>query len=415
MVTSVFICYRQELRLAAETLRAAFAQSHDFESWMDEELTGGVEWETTIYRNLLGSDVLLVTVGKGVSESEWVRREIALARAMGVSLVPVTWDLEEKELQHEMRELGISTFQWVRTPNLTPTKLPELVVDLRPHLEAARARTRESVQRTLEPLLRKQEPARRRAPNNQRAATFELAVQGTSVRLHVASGDIAEARNIDVLVSSENNWMQMARFFESRTVSSILRRLGARVHDGRHEDTIQHELDWQLRDRYRPVPAGEVVTTSAGAPGSALADVNKARYIMHAAAVEAVDSTASLVPFSDPIQIKGIVRSCLRSVRSINEVSGLISPPETGQREEQERRAAAGEVPIRSIAFPLFGSGHGGRDSATVVVPIIECIRETLSDPANADIAGWLEDIYISAFLEDDVRAVVGALEGLVG
>lgn len=97
---------------------------------------------------------------------------------------------------------------------------------------------------------------------------------------------LTKTTGIDVLVNSENDYMQMARFFETRTVSSLLRRRGARISGGKYVDTVQQELDFQLGDRARPVQAAEVFITSAGGPDSKLATENKARYIFHVAAVQ---------------------------------------------------------------------------------------------------------------------------------
>ena len=84
------------------------AQRSDYLPWVDQaELSAGMEWERAIYSRLLATDVLLVLVGPGTSASEWVRREIALATALGVSIVPVGSDLSEPEMLAEMKALGI--------------------------------------------------------------------------------------------------------------------------------------------------------------------------------------------------------------------------------------------------------------------------------------------------------------------
>ena len=177
--------------------------------------------------------------------------------------------------------------------------------------------------------------------NNQRAATFSLGVGARSIRLHVASGDIFNVRDIDVLVNSENDYMQMARFFESRTVSSMLRRRGAWIRAGKYEDTIQQELDWQLRERERPVQVAEVFVTSAGDPWSDLARINRARYIFHVAAVRAVDAEGTVVPFRQPHHIETCVRATLSKLTELNQLQGVISPPDTEQRKEQEKACSA--------------------------------------------------------------------------
>ena len=97
-------------------------------------------------------------------------------------------------------------------------------------------------------------------------------------------------RTIDVYVNSENNYMQMARIFESKTVSSLLRFYGSKLDEaGRiDEDTIQDELNQIIRKegiRTRPVMPGIVIATSAGHASSYLRKRLKARYIFHTATV----------------------------------------------------------------------------------------------------------------------------------
>jgi O-acetyl-ADP-ribose deacetylase (regulator of RNase III) len=231
------------------------------------------------------------------------------------------------------------------------------------------------------------------------------------VRLHVASGDISKLRNIDVMVSSENDYMQMARFFESRTVSAILRRRGAQVSGGRYQDTIQQELDWQLGERGRPVQAAEVFATSAGGPGSELAKVNKARAILHVAAVQAVAAENRVIPYKQPQQIEDCVRSALTKLAELNDLDGAFSPPGSAARTEQEARAAAGEGVLRSIVFPLFGTGEGGLKASEVVGPMLDAMTGYLSEPDNGSLAEALSDVYVCAFAQPDVDEVVAALD----
>ena len=124
-----------------------------------------------------------------------------------------------------------------------------------------------------------------KAPDNQKLETFKITAGKSIIPLHLASGDFVKVRNIDVLVNSENDYMQMPQAFEGRTVSSMLRRRGASASGGRYQD-IQQEFEVaQLRDRLRPVQFAEVFATSAGGPDSELARINKAKYVFHVAAV----------------------------------------------------------------------------------------------------------------------------------
>jgi O-acetyl-ADP-ribose deacetylase (regulator of RNase III) len=369
-----------------------------------------MQWETEIYRQLLASDVLVALVGPGTSKSEWVRREIALANALGISVVPVGFDLTDAQMAEETKALSISDLQWIITRNIQLNNGPALMAELDGALRSAFVATKERQRSTLSELLKRQVPTRTKAPDNQRYASFELASEPGNVSLHVASGDIAKIRNIDVVVNSENDYMQMARFFESHTVSSVLRRRGARVKDGRYQDIIQQELDWQLRDRGRPVQASEVFTTSAGGPDSELAKVNKARVIIHVAAVQAVDAESRTIPYKHPQQIETSVRAVLSALADLNQKDGVFSPPDSDQRTEQKYLAASGKGRLRSIIFPLLGTGQGGADTAEVIDPMLDGMISFLSDTDNQVLAEELYDVYISAYTQDDVGTVTAAL-----
>jgi hypothetical protein len=219
-----------------------------------------------------------------------------------------------------------------------------------------------------------------------------------------------KVRNIDVIVNSENDYMQMARFFESHAVSSMLRRHGASVKDGRYLDTIQQELDWQLRERGRPVQASEVFATSAGGPDSTLAKVNKARVILHVAAVQAVDAESRVIPYKHPQQIESSVRAVLSSMAALNRAHCVISPPGSAQRADQERLAAAGRGELKSVIFPLLGTGHGGAPTSEVIGPMIEGILGFISEDENEYLTQILQDIYISAYTKDDFDIVISVL-----
>src|ERR1022692_314445 len=116
----VFVCYKKMLsrqeagervlqkNTEAEIFHYLLSQHGMYEPWVDDAgLGAGMEWEAEIYRQVLASDVLVVLVGPGTSESEWVRREIALATALGVSVVPVGFDLDVPQMAEELKKLTI--------------------------------------------------------------------------------------------------------------------------------------------------------------------------------------------------------------------------------------------------------------------------------------------------------------------
>jgi TIR domain len=370
---NVFVCYKkvlireregktvEQIDSKAGILHYWLKQDAHYLPWMDEaELGAGMIWEAEIYRKILISDVLLVLIGSGTSKSQWVQREIALAHALGIAIVPLGVDLSPDEMLTELKALDLQHFQGKITHNINLQAGEPLLAELRVDLLNAAERTKMQQEETLRGLLTRRIVKPQKAGDNKSTATFVLARGHVALNLHVASGDISKMRGIDAFVNSENDYMQMARFFESKTVSATLRRMGARIRDGRYDDAIQHELDFQLRDRGRPVQYSEVFVTSSGGPVSVLAKENKARYILHVAAVQAVPAEGGVIPFKQPFQIEACVRSVLDKIVELNQNQGMVSPPGSEQRIEQELRAANGDGEIRSVIFPLFGTGQGG-------------------------------------------------------
>lgn len=409
----IFICYKKMLAGERPNEKAGilhFILSQDkagFDPWIDDSgLPAGLAWEAEIYRRILISDVLLVLIGPGTSESQWVRREIALATALGIAIVPLGFDVSRSDMDKELKALDIAHLQGKVTQNIKLTATDLLRGELRPDFLSACQRTKDNQKDTLRELLARRNPPAAKAADNKKAATFAVNAGGRAIPLFIATGDLSKVRDIDVLVNSENDYMQMARFFESRTVSSMLRRRGARLGAGKYVDAIQQELDWQLRDRERPVRAADVFVTSAGAPGSDLVTINRARYIFHVAAVEAVDAEGIVIPFKQAYQIEDCVRKSFSKLAELNQLQGVVSPPETEQRIEQEARAAQGRGLARSIIFPLFGTGQGGSTAAEVIGPMLDGIKGYFDDQDNGELVAAVSEIYISAFKQQDFEDV---------
>ena len=417
---NVFLCHKKVLarqkdghEVEQENVKASILQAilqlhpERYDAWMDEsQIAAGMAWETEIYGRLLVSDVLLIAIGPGTSKSEWVRREIALARALGVAIVPLGYDLTPDEFSVELKGLQIDDIQGKLTQNIKFPAKDALLQEIDSDLQRARERTVRNQKEVLATFMSRRSVAPRKAPDKQRAFSVKTTLGGATIRLHVASGDLTQTTGIEVLVNSENDYMQMARFFETRTVSSLLRRRGARIAGGKYIDTVQQELDTQLGDRARPVQAAEVFVTSAGGPDSKLAMENKARYIFHVAAVQAIDAEARVVPFRQPYQIEDCVRSCLAKLLELNRSQGVISPDGTPQRRLQEQLARDGNGISRSILFPLFGSGQGGAPASEAIGPMLRGLSRFFDDHDNASLANDLDDIYFAAFTSSDVEVI---------
>jgi len=422
---NIFVCHKKLLsrskggrKVETENAKAsilhAILQSYPkkYNPWIDEsEISAGMEWESEIYNRLLISDVLLVAIGPGTSDSEWVRREIALAMALGIAVLPIGFDLTKVEFGKELKGLGIDRIQGHLTQNIKfPTK-DALLQEIDSSITMAAENTIGQQRKKLAPITERRNPSLPKAPDNQRAYTKEANLGGGTINLHVASGDLTKTIGIDVFVNSENDYMQMARFFESRTVSSLLRSKGARISGGQYIDAIQQELDSQIGNRTGPVQPGEVFVTSAGVPDSKLAIDNKVRYIFHVASVQAIAAQAKVVPFQQPDQIEDCVRSCLAKLISLNRSNGIVSPLGSEQRIEQERVAQNGSGKVNSILFPLFGSGQGGGSASYAISHMLSGMKRFFQDPDNSAQISDLTNIYFAAFTQPDVAFVTEALD----
>ncbi|WP_447970175.1 macro domain-containing protein [Nitrospira sp. M1] len=148
-------------------------------------------------------------------------------------------------------------------------------------------------------------------------------------RLGLITGDIQNIRGIDGWVNSENTNMQMARFFD-RSISSVIRYLGAKKHQTGHvvEDTIADELS-RIMEHYTHVPPTTVIATEAGE----LEATHGVKKVFHVASVEGVLGQGYC-----PIRnVEACVTTVLQKANS-TEYSSLN---------------------LRSLLFPIIGAGTG--------------------------------------------------------
>ncbi|MFG2873942.1 alpha/beta fold hydrolase [Streptomyces sp. NPDC048337] len=158
---------------------------------------------------------------------------------------------------------------------------------------------------------------------------------GRAVPFYLHGGPMEQLRNVDIVVSSENTYLQMSQFFKPST-SGSLRRAAAEKSGGGQilEDVAGDHLATWLRSHGSyglPVPGGTVAPTPAGA----LSRRNVQR-IYHAAIAAPVSGTNDYAV--DPQSIP----------RAVHNTFDLA-------RQEREEGLA-----LSSICFPLFGAGRGG-------------------------------------------------------
>jgi hypothetical protein len=408
----IFISFKTDVsKKTPQNLHRALEQK-GYETFLSKvDLNSGSGWDVQIYNQISTSDIFLLLLARGTEASDWVRREVDIARGAHVYIVPVLLeDIPGAELEDILNHFALGKIQVQRYIDESDHEF----ADLLKAIEDNKLVTRDLQVNWLSSLKRgeKQPLIKEAAPLNARFRSYKLANNAHQCRIHLATGDMTDMRNIDVLVNSENNYLQMARIFESYTLSSKLRLHGSLRDDGGRilEDSVQQELYLQITRsaRYRtPVDKGYFVPTHAGHSESKLRQ-NGARYIFHVVSV-AVEYDAEGEAIR-PISNRGIQRAvtnCLEGVIRINRDKGVISPVDTElwQLEQSERDSYK---PITSIIFPLFATGHGRRQDhiREVAVTMLKAICDFLSDEREAVRQLALENIYLCAYSQSDAEII---------
>jgi len=414
-MSQVFISYKTGtetgLSVKAESLERDL-KSKGLDVWRDtSQLVAGDDWNTEIYEAIQKSGVLLLLLSPKAVKSDWIRREVDVAKGAKVKIIPLVIETKDADGELKISE-ALDTFdlprrQYIDWTSDTNRKLDDLV-------QAIRKGFKETEHQRKKWLASLPEVVRCR-PNNAKADEYEFVdLRKNPLRIFIARGDLTAMSGIDVVVNSENNYMQMGRFFEKVSISSQLRLKGARMDtNGNIEyDTVQMELNEQcLRGGYRiPINVGNVVPTHAGDPNNKLAEKGF-RYIFHLSTVivNPFDQKNRTVPIgTDTIGLA--VENTIREVIRVNRRKGVISPVGTSRYEEEEKQKDSYK-PIKSIILPMFGTGHAGNpDVSGVAHAIVDSLVEHVLDYADAaDFS--LESIHIAAFTEDDYTIVKGELD----
>jgi O-acetyl-ADP-ribose deacetylase (regulator of RNase III) len=397
----IFISYKtgdDGLSRNANFLRRELQKDHDV--WMDTKaMQAGYNWNDQIYREIPRSDVLILVLAPETKESQWVQREVDIARAMEVAILPVVFSRNlnlQETLDHFDLPRAHALF-FINGEDDEIKKILESVSKLK-----GIAHTRQ--QALFGDILNLIDENSKKQPLSNRQSYKTYQVPEWDGKLHLATGDITEMRNVDVLVNPENSFMQMARIFETQSVSAKVRMKGAVVRAGTvREDTIQQQLLEQIKyheDYDLPVTSGFVVPTTAGRSNSQLMDQG-IRYLFHLVTVSVhVGADQQLVPIGDA-QIKVAIRNVVKQIKAINDAQGVFFAEGRPEYEEQ-LQAQDDYQPIRSIAYPLFGTGRGGREDVEKVVQhMLEGVKEQLRRSQTT-----LEEIYINAYAESDLEIV---------
>ncbi|MEU9323347.1 alpha/beta fold hydrolase [Streptomyces canus] len=175
----------------------------------------------------------------------------------------------------------------------------------------------------------------------------------------IHGGPLEQLSGIDIIVSSENIYLQMSQFFKSSTSGSLRRAAAIKGAGGEIlEDVAGDGLIAWLRAHARyglPVLEGTVAPT----PSGALAECD-VRRIYHAAVVTPVDGTGDYTVNRHAIT---------RATHNIFKVA---------RRERIELN-----LPLSSICLPLLGSGRGDITLAKSFELVWDALMTELSDDSS--------------------------------
>lgn len=407
--TRVFISYKTGtdtgLTFQANAIRQRLQGAH-YSVWMDAEgLAAGVDWNKQIYTQIPKSDILLLLLASETAQSDWVRREIDVAKGAKVTILPVLirGDFDRQEA---LDRLDIPRLQFATLLTGDEEEFEKLIKAI-DNLENETRIEQEAWLR----VLREGEKVIPHEPPEKSIAVFRIGER----EIHLSGGNMLSMKDIDVFVNSENDYMQMARIFESTTISSMLRYSGAHVDEARRliEDSVQRELDQQVEKLgTRPLGKNAVIVTGAGHPNSELRRWNKARYIFHIATASVMGDghERSLEPLGTNSGIKNAVKLTLDMVTRVDQKEGVVSPEGSDQFELQEKEQAAGYRPIESLILPAYGCGVGGRPLFDVGPAIIRAIHEFYLDHQH-DKTLKLKRIHFCVFSQEDVAEMLSIMQ----
>jgi O-acetyl-ADP-ribose deacetylase (regulator of RNase III) len=158
-----------------------------------------------------------------------------------------------------------------------------------------------------------------------------------------------------------------------------------------------------------------VIPTHAGDPSGRLVKRLHTRYIFHTATIMVEISNDRQIPvLPQDSALRTIIHNCLDKVREINEDRGVISA-EGMRRYDGEIAGRDGYQPIKSIIFPIFSTGQGGRvDLEKVTRLIAAALKEYIGTYEN-DPLFTLEHIHVCAYSREDCELASNALQSVLG
>jgi O-acetyl-ADP-ribose deacetylase (regulator of RNase III)/nucleotide-binding universal stress UspA family protein len=202
----------------------------------------------------------------------------------------------------------------------------------------------------------------------------------------IATGNIAELVDVDVLVNSENTHLVMDR--TARSVSAALNYAGAQRNEkGDPVDfTIDEELTTARSQIKNPVSPATVIATTAGALAN-----NHVRHILHVVSVLTKDDIDDQeFEATTQIQLGRCVTNVLERVDMLNNALYRYGRP------------------LKRIVFPVLGAGKGQGHFHEVAGVLVERAIEYLEYGSPDTL---IEDVYFVAYMSRDKHDLEHILE----
>ncbi|GAB5493108.1 MAG: hypothetical protein Phog2KO_33230 [Phototrophicaceae bacterium] len=389
-------------RIREEFKKEALKEKYDV--FFDKDfLTGGMNWKKSIWTKLTQTDVVILVLDEETAQSDWVQREIDVARALKISVLPVVVGYSVEKVTNSLKRFDIEDIQAIQYKGFLEKDIQASVDEVVNLVDALSANTIEQQLIFFENGLnrRKTDSFKKTATATNPNCFIFKHPNHENLHFHIASGDATDITEFDVLVNSENNTMQMARFFEGKTLSYAIRAAGALIENetALMEDTIQDELYRNaLFNGGLPVHNARVLATSAGHPQSEMRQFTDYRYIFHVASVRVNLKEHSLEATGS---INSFIKNCISKVSNIDKNSGAILLEDDDYLVEKQNNYQ----PITSILFPLFGTGHAGERLEKVATEIIKCFATQVPRHISR-LKLNINKIGLSAYSEDDVKTL---------
>jgi O-acetyl-ADP-ribose deacetylase (regulator of RNase III) len=219
--------------------------------------------------------------------------------------------------------------------------------------------------------------------------TFILNQEGTATEIHLHGGPIEDIPQVDIIVSSENTFFQMAQSFKPSISGRLRDAISIKDPSGRITDDIaQRELtDWLAKNfaTGREVALGTVAPTSSGSLSS-----RGIKRIYHAAAVR-------------PNQQEGTYTTSKHGIKS-----AVTHVFETARSEN----ASSADLQLKSICFPLLGAGRGRLDPQESAAEILREVAKQVVQPPHPN-GKWT--IHLVTWSEAHLEILRTELRNLTG